>query len=210
MSETTSPAHSPLVVILGATATGKSQLAIELAGELDGEVVSADSRQIYRGMDIGTGKITRSERECTPHHLLDVVDPDEPYGLADYCEQARAAIDATRSRGHIPILAGGSGQYVWAIAEGWIVPRVAPDAGLRARLLERAKMTVGRCTTTCSASMPRLPERPDPRNIRRVIRALEIAELTGIAPSTLRARQQPPSSVLLLGLAVPRRTLPAR
>jgi tRNA dimethylallyltransferase len=200
-----SPTVGALVVVLGATATGKSRFAIDLAQRIGGEIVSADSRQVYRGMDIGTGKVTEAERTSVPHHLLDVVDPDEPFGLADYCDLAHAAISEIRARGRIPIMAGGSGQYVWALAEGWIVPRVAPDQALRSELAATASRDGGRSLHAELARIdPMAADAIDPRNVRRVIRALEIASATGAAPSTIRSRRRPPESIVLLGLDVPR------
>lgn len=204
-------AEPPLIVVLGPTSSGKTGLAIALAQRLNGEVVGADSRQVYRDMDIGTGKVTASERGGVAHHLIDVVDPDEPFGLADYVERASAALVDIRARGRTPILAGGSGQYIWAMAEGWEVPRVAPDLELRAALAERARARGPLSLHEELAQIdPSAAHAIHPQNVRRVIRALEIAATTSQAPSLLRARRSPPPSVLLLGLRVPRSELYAR
>src|SRR3989442_647204 len=123
-----------LLVICGPTATGKSGLAIALARHVGGEIVNADSRQVYRYMDVGTAKPTPVQRAVAPHHLLDVVAPDEPFTLADYLERAHGAIAGILARGRLPIVAGGTGLYVRALAQGFAVPRVPPDPRLRAEL----------------------------------------------------------------------------
>jgi tRNA dimethylallyltransferase len=118
---------SPLLAIVGPTAVGKTALAIGLAQALGGEIVSADSRQVYRGMDIGTAKPSVAERSAAPHHLLDVADPDEEFSLARYQDLAIAAIAQIAARGRLPLLVGGTGQYLAAVLEGWRIPRVAPQ-----------------------------------------------------------------------------------
>ncbi|HIC94490.1 MAG TPA: tRNA (adenosine(37)-N6)-dimethylallyltransferase MiaA, partial [Anaerolineae bacterium] len=125
-------AKGPLIAIVGPTAVGKSELALRLAEEFGGEIVSADSRQIYRGLDIGTAKPTAEERQRVPHHLLDVVNPDEVLTLAQYQELAYAAIDDILARGKVPFLVGGTGLYIKAVVEGWSIPRVPPNERLRA------------------------------------------------------------------------------
>ena len=126
-----------MIVIVGPTAVGKTALAIELARRFDGEIVSADSRQIYRGMDIGTAKPTREEQALAPHHLIDIVNPDEPYTLANYQADAYAAIDDILARGKQPFLVGGTGLYVRAVVEGLRIPRVPPNDELRAQLAQK-------------------------------------------------------------------------
>ena len=128
----------PLVTIVGPTATGKSDLAIYLAQEFDGEVINADSRQVYRYMDIGTAKLSWEGMTLVPHHLIDIINPDEDFSLAQYKEMAAGIITDIHERGKLPILAGGSGQYVRALLEGWEVPKVEPDPELRKRLEEKA------------------------------------------------------------------------
>jgi len=130
--------HS-LLVIIGPTAVGKTALSLHLAEVLGGEIVSADSRLLYREMDIGTAKPTPEERARVPHHLLDIAAPDETVGLAEFQEQATAAIAAIHARGRLPLLVGGTGQYVRAVVEGWRVPRVPPDPDLRAELEAQAE-----------------------------------------------------------------------
>ena len=123
-----------LVVVLGTTACGKSGLGVELAKRFDGEIVSADSRQVYTGLDLGTGKVTEEEMEGIPHHMLDVVDPNQPYSVADFQAGAYAAIDDILARGKVPFLVGGSGLYVRAVTEGFAFTDTAPDPALRAEL----------------------------------------------------------------------------
>ena len=132
-----------MLAIVGATATGKTALAVRLAKEFGGEIIGADSRQVYRHMDIGTAKPTAEQRAAVPHHLLDIVDPDEPYSLALFLRQARATIADIHDRGHLPLLVGGTGQYVWGLLEGWQVPEVPPAPELRAELEARASFEGG-------------------------------------------------------------------
>ncbi|KHD73220.1 tRNA (adenosine(37)-N6)-dimethylallyltransferase MiaA [Actinoplanes utahensis] len=167
-----------VVTVVGPTAAGKSALSIALAHELGGEVVNADSMQLYRGMDIGTAKLTPAEREGIPHHLLDIWDVREPAAVAEYQRLARAAIDGILARGRVPLLVGGSGLYVRAVCEDFEFP--GTDPAVRARLEE--ELTV----TGPAVLHDRLRERdPDaaerilPSNGRRIVRALEVIELTG-------------------------------
>ncbi len=131
---------NPLVAIVGPTATGKSSLALELCQTLNGEIISADSRQVYRYMDIGTAKPTKEEQALVPHHLIDVVDPDDDFSLALYQSKALEAINDIQRRGKTAFLVGGSGLYVWALLEGWRIPQVPPDPALRRELEARAKV----------------------------------------------------------------------
>lgn len=173
---TTVPAE--VVAVVGATATGKSELALGLAERLGGEVVNADSMQLYRGMDIGTAKLPPSARRGVPHHLLDVLDVTEESTLAAYQEMARAAIAAVRDRGGIPVLAGGSGLYVRAALDVLDIPPADPE--VRARL--EARSAAGE-DDALRAELRRLDpaasEAIQERNIRRVIRALEVVAITG-------------------------------
>jgi tRNA dimethylallyltransferase len=125
------PALKPLVILVGPTAVGKTEAVIQLARRLDGEIVSADSRSFYRGMDIGTAKPSLAERKEIPHHLVDVAEPDEVWSLARFQAAARLAITGIHARGCLPFLAGGTGQYIRAVIEGWEVPHIAPDTRLR-------------------------------------------------------------------------------
>ena len=194
-----------LIAIVGPTATGKTALAVALARAIDGEVVGADSRQVYRRMDIGTAKPTPQERALTPHHLLDVVDPDEPYSLAQYLELATAALDEIWARGRQPLLVGGSGQYVWALVEGWTVPRLPPQRELRRSLEERAaREGVDALHRELARVDPRAAAGIDPHNVRRVIRALEVYQATGHPISFWQEKASPSWDTLILGLTCPR------
>ncbi|MBS1245648.1 MAG: tRNA delta(2)-isopentenylpyrophosphate transferase [Chloroflexi bacterium] len=198
---------SHLFVIVGPTAVGKTALAIELARRFDGETVSADSRQIYRGMDIGTAKPTREEQARVPHHLIDIVAPDEPYTLANYQAQAYAAIDGILARGKQPFLVGGTGLYVRAIIEGLRIPRVAPNEDLRAQLaVEDGAALYERLRVLDPDAAARI----DPRNVRRTIRALEVCLTTGAKFSKLGRASPPPYHVTQIGLTLPRPELYAR
>ena len=197
-----------LIAIVGPTATGKTALAIALAQRLGGEIVGADSRQVYRQMDIGTAKPTAEERALAPHHLIDVVDPDQEFSLAQYLEQAGAALEDVWSRGKQPLLVGGSGQYVWALLEGWRVPRLPPQRELRRELGERADRQGAEALHRELAQVdPKAAARIDPRNVRRVIRALEVHKATGRPISYWQEKGPPPWEVLTLGLTCPRREL---
>ncbi|HEX8918998.1 MAG TPA: tRNA (adenosine(37)-N6)-dimethylallyltransferase MiaA, partial [Chloroflexota bacterium] len=131
-----------LVSIFGPTASGKSTLALRLCETLPGEIITADSRQVFRYMDIGTDKPSAAERSRVPHHMIDLVDPDEPFTLADYQDGAHRVIDEVLQRGKIPVLAGGTPLYVFAVLDGWTIPRVEPRPDLRAAL-EHEAMTSG-------------------------------------------------------------------
>ena len=195
----------PLVVIVGPTAAGKTDLAVHLAQEVNGEIVSADSRQVYRGMDIGTAKATREEQERAAHHLLDVVDPDETLGLAQFQELANAAIAGITARGRVPLLVGGTGQYVMAVVEGWKVPRVPPDEALRQDLYRQADEEGAEVLhARLRALDPAAADRIDARNIRRVVRALEVCLVTGEPISEQQGKSPPPYRILILGLSLPR------
>jgi tRNA dimethylallyltransferase len=171
------PEHR-VVAVVGPTATGKSALSLALAHELDGEVVNADSMQLYRGMDIGTAKLTPAEREGVPHHLLDLWEVTEPASVADYQATARAAIDGILARGRTPLLVGGSGLYVRAVLERFDFP--GTDAGLRARLEdELARVGPEALHDRLRARDPAAAGRILPSNGRRIVRALEVLELTG-------------------------------
>ncbi len=128
-----------MIALLGPTASGKSSLALMLAAAFSGEIVSADSRLLYRGMDIGTAKPTPAERARVPHHLIDVTTPDLPYDLARWKTEATAAIDAIRGRGRLPLLVGGTAQWTTALLDGWEPPAVAPDPVFRAAMEARAR-----------------------------------------------------------------------
>lgn len=198
----------PLLAIVGPTAVGKSALAIRLAAHLGGEIVSADSRQVYRHMNIGTAKPSLQDRATVPHHLIDVVDPDEPYSLALFLEQATAAVSEIHTRGRLPILVGGTGQYVWALLEGWQVPRVEPDQRLRQRLEERARFGGAEALHVELAGLDlEAARRIDARNVRRVVRALEVRLSAPLGGPPSRTRVPIASEALIIGLTIDREAL---
>ncbi|MDE2638129.1 MAG: tRNA (adenosine(37)-N6)-dimethylallyltransferase MiaA [Chloroflexota bacterium] len=198
----------PLIIILGATGVGKTSLAIELAQRLGGEIIGADSRQIYKYMDIGTAKPTAEQQALIPHHLIDMVAPDVNLSLAQYQDAAYRAIDGAHGRGSLPFLVGGSGQYISAVEEGWTIPRVPPNPELRAEL-ERFAAEHSRAALHDRLRQvdPASAERIHPNNSRRVIRALEVHTLTGKAISALQAKRPPPYRIYRLGLQLPRAIL---
>ncbi|HEY1016370.1 MAG TPA: tRNA (adenosine(37)-N6)-dimethylallyltransferase MiaA [Herpetosiphonaceae bacterium] len=202
----------PLIVaIAGPTAVGKTALALELAERLGGEIISVDSRLVYRGMDIGTAKPTAEERRRVPHHLIDLCAPDEDFSLARFQSLAYAAIGAALGRSRLPLLAGGTGQYLAAILEGWNIPEVAPQPELRARLVEEAGRIGNAGLHGRLAEIdPAAAQSIDPSNLRRVIRALEVWEVTGRRISELQQRTPPPYRILALDLERPRDELYAR
>lgn len=195
------PSRPPLLVLTGPTAVGKSALAVRLAQALGGEIVTADSRQVYRYMDIGTDKPDPATRAAVPHHLIDLINPDEYYSLAVYLRQAHAVIGEIAARGHLPILAGGTPQYITAIVEGWQIPEVTPDMALRARLEARAAADG---PAALHADLVRLD--PDsaatiqPTNTRRLVRALEVVLTTGTSFAAQQVRRPPPYRLGLLAL----------
>jgi len=190
---------------------GKTAISLHLAEPLEGEVVSADSRLFYRGMDIGTAKPTSEERARVPHHLIDIAEPDETVGLAEFQERAYAAIADIHARGKLPLLVGGTGQYVRSVVEGWCIPRVPPDAALRAELEAQAGREGAVALHARLARLdPDAAQRIDPRNVRRVIRALEVCLVTGQPISKQQRKRLPPYRVLQVGLTVGRVALYAR
>ena len=196
-----------LFVIVGPTAVGKTALALDLARRLSGEIVSADSRQIYRQMDIGTAKPTREEQSLVPHHLIDVVAPDEPYTLAQFQADAYAAIDGILGRGKLPLLVGGTGLYVRAVVEGLHIPRVPPNQELRAQLARQDPLALFERLRELD---PGAAARMDPRNVRRTIRALEVCLTTGGRFSELGRVSPPPYRVTQIGMTMSRSELYAR
>lgn len=198
----------PLVIILGPTGVGKTSLAIELAQSLDGEIVGADSRQIYRHMDIGTAKPSAAQQALVPHHLIDIVAPDYRLSLAEYQDAAYRCIEELHQRGALPFLVGGSGQYITAVEEGWSIPRVAPNPEIRADLEAYvASHSPAALHDRLRRVDPISAERIHPNNIRRVIRALEVQTVSGKPISELQRKRPPPYRIFRLGLTLPRSVL---
>lgn len=195
----------PLIVIAGATATGKTRLGIQLAQALNSEIISADSRQIYRYMDIGTAKATTEEQSQVTHHLIDVVNPDETLTLAQYQDQAYGTIDSLHRQGKIPLLVGGTGQYITAIVEGWSIPRIPPNRELREELEEFARINGAEALhKRLTEHDPAYAARTHPNNIRRVVRALEVCLESGESMTELQRSQPPPYRMHIIGLMMPR------
>ena len=203
--------EQPLVVILGATATGKTSLAIALAQRLNGEIISADSRQIYREMDIGTAKATAQQQTLIPHHLIDVVNPDETLSAAEYRSQALQAIDAVHARGKLPFLVGGTGQYITMVTEGWSPPSVAPNEALRSELEAYASQYGAAALYDRLAHVDaEAAQAMHPNNVRRAVRALEVYYVTGQPFSQQRSKNPPPYRISMMGLTLDRDALYAR
>ena len=201
----------PLVLIIGPTAVGKTEIAIQLAERLNGEIVSADSRLFYRGMDIGTAKPTREEQARVPHYLIDIANPDEILSLAVFQQKAREAIADIHRCNKLPLLVGGTGQYIRAVTEGWTPPEVQPDERLRNEL---GKMKETRGIYWLHDKLDKLDSEAarkiDPRNFRRTIRALEVIMSTGKKFSEQRRQTDSPYRLVANGLTRPRAELYAR
>ena len=198
----------PLVVIVGPTAAGKSALALGLAQLFPAEIVSANSRQVYLHMDIGTAKPTREEQEQVPHHLVDMVEPNKPYTVTIFREQAAAAIAGIHSRDHVPLLVGGTGLYVRAITEGLQPPPVPPVPDIRQTLEDTAEREgLAPLLEQLQQLDPVTAARIDRRNPRRVVRALEVCLATGRPFSAQQAAAEPPYRILRIGLTCPRAEL---
>jgi len=205
------PAANRLIVIVGPTAVGKTKMAIALAEALNAEIVSADSRYLYRGMDIGTAKPSPVERARVPHHLIDVTTPDQPWTLTQFQAAALEAIGSIHARSKLPLLVGGTGQYIRAITEGWQVPPGNPSGELRAELeVELSRKGVEALATRLAQVDPASAARVDLQNPRRVIRALEVALTTGESFVAQRRQSAVPYVITLIGLTLPRPELYAR
>jgi len=200
-----------LILIVGPTAVGKTEIAIQLAERLNGEIVSADSRLFYRGMDIGTAKPTQEEQARIPHHLIDIANPDEILSLAIFQQKAREAIADIHTRNKIPFLVGGTGQYIRAVTEGWTPPEVRPNERLREELGKmREERGINWLHDKLKALDAEAAEKIDPRNFRRTIRALEVIMTTGKKFSEQRGQTDSPYHLITIGLTRPRTELYAR
>jgi tRNA dimethylallyltransferase len=197
-----------LVAVIGPTAVGKSQFALRLAQDFDGEIVNADSRQVYRYMDIGTAKPSHIELSLVRHHLIDIINPDESFSLAIYQKLANDAIKDIQQRHKLPLLVGGSGLYIWSTIEGWKIPQVAPDVKLRHSLEIRAKEEGNYSLYQELQKVdPVAATKIIPTNLRRIIRALEIYRATGQPVSKLWQKRPPTYPVLIIGLTMHRDNL---
>lgn len=184
-----------IIVILGPNASGKSALAVKIAKKINGEVISADSRQVYKGMDIGTGKITKKEMQGVPHHLLDIVSPKSKFTIARYVKLAKKTIKKIFNKRKIPIICGGTGFYITALIEGLKIPIVPPNWKLRKKL---EKKTTKELYELLKKLDPERAKTIEKKNKRRLIRAIEIAKKLGKVPSL--KREPLPYPVLLLGV----------
>ncbi len=203
-------AERHLVAVIGPTGSGKTAASVKAARWLNAEIVAADSRQVRREMRIGTAAPTDDELTAAPHHLVGIVAPDEEWALPDFLEAARAALEDVWARGKTPLLVGGTGQYVWALLEGWRVPPVPPNAALRDELERFATEEGSQALHDRLASRdPKSAERIDPRNVRRLIRAVEIVETTG-CPVPPLGKEPPDFTWSIVGLEWPREDLHER
>jgi len=201
----TEASYPPLIVLLGPTAVGKTELSLQLCEQFNGEVVGADSRQIYRFMDIGTAKPSLAERQRLRHHLIDIRNPDQTLTLAEYQQLAYQTIDAIHQRGHIPFLVGGTALYIRAVVQGLRIPEVPPDPTLRAELeAELAQTGVGALFQRLQTLDPVTAAVIDAQNPRRVLRALEIVLLTGKSKVELEGAASPAYRIVQIGLDRPR------
>ncbi len=212
MSESKSrPNPTGVVSVIGATATGKTSLGIELARRFNGEVVNADSRLFYRGMDIGTAKPTKAERQGVAHHLIDILNPHQSYSLSEFLKNAVDAISNITGRGKLPIVVGGTGQYIWGLLEGWEVPNIPPNPALREELETQLKdQGVEALQTRLYATGARAVEKVEILNPRRLIRAIERAVATGDAMGGASKSAEPPYDAMVIGLNAPRELLHVR
>ena len=205
------PGSPNLLVLLGPTATGKTETAIFVAQSLGGEVVSADSMYFYRDMDVATAKPTPEEQQGVPHHLIDILDPDEPFSVAEYKARAEAAIDDILARGRVPILVGGSGLYIRAVVSAASFTVVPPNRELRQQLAEPAEREGTEALhAPLSEVDPEAAARITPRDRKRLVRALEVYLTTGQPISHLQAldRQRSPRyNTCQFGLTLPREEL---
>ena len=194
----------PLIVLLGPTASGKTSLALKLAKKYNGEIISADSRTIFEYMDIGTAKPTHSERKIVPHYLLDIIKPDEEFSVAEFQKMAYEKIDDILSRGKVPFLVGGSGLYINAVTEGFLIPKIKADRKLRQRLetedLKKLQKKLKKLD-------PLAYRKIEKNNKRRIIRALEVCLKTGQKFSESQISQKPDFQILKIGIKISRQKL---
>jgi tRNA dimethylallyltransferase len=196
-----------IIVILGPTASGKSNLAIEIARKLNGEIISADSRQVYQGMDIGSGKITKKEQRMAKHWMLDIVSPKTEYNVAKFKKSAIIIIDDILKRGKIPIICGGTGFWIRSIVDNMSFPEVKPDWQLRDKLRRKS---LNRLFNILKKSDPERAKNIDPHNKVRLIRAIEICNSIGTVPKLKESAVHDKYEFLQIGICFPRNILYAR
>ena len=205
---------SRVLVIVGPTAVGKTALSLQIAAKVCGEIISADSMQVYRGMDIGTAKPTASERANVPHHLIDVVDPGQSFSAADYQRLARAAVDDILARGRLPIFSGGTGLYIRAAIDDYNFTESANNPEVRQKLQQELQEAgLNALYTRLKQVDPRVASRLSATDQRRIIRALEVFETTGRALSSWESEKDIKNAlydVIMVGLLRPRAQLYAR
>jgi tRNA dimethylallyltransferase len=197
-----------VLVIAGPTAVGKTALSIKLAKQFNGEIISGDSMQVYRGMDIGTAKVTPEEQEGIPHHLIDIIDPDTSFSVQEYQKLARQKIDEVHERGRLPMLVGGTGLYIEAVMYDYDMPQVPENQALRQELGRLAAEQGGEVLHARLQEIdPETAKKLHPNDIRRMIRALEVYDVTGIPFSQLKGRGTSPYDACWIGLTMPRELL---
>ena len=202
------PVSEPVIVILGPTAVGKTALSIDLAKQVDGEIISVDSRYFYRGMDIGTAKPQKEEMQGVPHHFIDIAEPDERISLGFFQNAVYCKIDEIFSRKKIPFLVGGTGQYLWGVIEGWQPPTAQPDDRFRKVLEEMASAKGTDYIYRMVAFLdPAAAKKIEPNNLRRSVRALEVIFSTGELFSQQKEKDPPPYHFKIIGLQRPRSEL---
>ena len=205
------PRTPKLIAIVGPTASGKTSLGIALAKKFDGEIISADSRQVYRGMDVGTAKATGAERAAIPHHLIDIREPNEDYAVAEFKHEAETAIDDIVARGKLPVMVGGTGLYVRAVLENLDIPEIKADPELRRALEDEiARDGIATVFERLIALDPEAAYIVDPKNPRRIVRALEVATITGKPFTSQRRKNEPRYDTLEVGINLPSEILRER
>lgn len=197
-----------LLVIVGPTAVGKTALSLSLAKEFDGEIISGDSMQVYRGMDIGTAKATKQERSQVPHHLIDLIDPDTSFSVQQFKKLARLKINEIICRNRLPILVGGTGLYIEAVIHDYAMPHVPEKPEFRRQMRQIAEVEGGMSLHRRLAEVdPKSAEKLHPNDIKRMIRALEVYHVTGRPFSELKGKGTSPYEALWIGLTMPRERL---
>lgn len=187
--------HYEIIVVVGPTASGKSDFAVKLAKECNGEIISADSRQIYRGLDIGTGKITYEEMCGVPHHMLDIIDIDQNFSVAEYKRHALPLVEDILARGKTPIICGGTGQYIDSLIFNQSIPEVEPNLALRGHLEEK---TTNELYTLLQQKDERRAQEIDKHNRVRIIRALEVIDSLGHVPEQITPTFRYPTTIYIM------------